>query len=410
VSVAWQSPLSGTVAITGRIADVDTSGGDGVAWEVRHGSGIGPSMELRKRNSQAIAETRKQRDAIAAQFPRVENAYAVCEGPGKNTQLQRRGDPKNLGDEIPRRFLEVLGGQSVPAGFTGSGRLHLAEWLTNPANPLTARVMVNRLWQYHFGRGLVWTPNDFGVRGRAPSHPELLDFLATALVKNGWSIKKMHRLLMLSDAWQRSSFDDAKNIAIDHDNEFFWRFNARRLDAEEIRDTLLMVSGQLNRTPAAAHPFPAEDTWNFTQHSPFTAVYDSDRRSVYLMTQRIKRHPYLALFDGPDPNSSTPGRRLTTVPTQALFFLNDPFVFASAAKMVARLIPLPDEARRMEFAFENLFGRSPSAAELEMARAFLKSYRVALSQAGTTIDKPEETAWAAYVRVLFNSNEFVHID
>ena len=158
------------------------------------------------------------------------------------------------------------------------------------------------------------TISGIGVDHHQP-HPELLDWLAAEfIIRSGWSIKAMHRTILLSDAYQRAAFP------------------RRRLDAEEIRDSLLFVSGDLDSTPGGPHPFPDPKTWGFTQHAPFAAVYDTNRRSVYLMTQRIKRHPFLALFDGPDPNTSTASRQTTTVPPQALFFMNDPFVHSRAEK------------------------------------------------------------------------------
>jgi len=411
VAVAWQSPIDGVVRVSGRVIDADASGGDGIAWEIQQSSGSGKYWLALKQNSDALADARKKRDAAAAVAPVIEKAYAVTEGTPKNAQLQRRGDPKNPGDEVPRHFLTVLGGQTLPADCKGSGRLQLAEWLTSPTNPLTARVMANRIWQFHFGRGIVQTANDFGKRGSPPSHPELLDYLATRFVESGWSIKQMHRLIMLSQAYQRTSADDAQNAAIDHDNILLWRYNPRRMDAEEIRDTILVLSGTLDRSPAGPHPFPAEDSWGFTQHNPFTAVYETNKRSVYIMTQRIKRHPYLALFDGPDPNSSTPQRRLTTVPTQALFFLNDPFVFAKAAKFAARAIAAGKDApARLDFVYQNLFGRSPESIEREEALKFIEAYSAELLKAKTAPEKAEETTWAAYLRVLFSDNEFVHLD
>src|SRR5579871_3215853 len=207
--------------------------------------------------------------------------------------------------------------------------------------------MVNRIWAYHFGRGIVPTASDFGKQGRPPTHPELLDWLASEFMASGerkppvesansstggsrsplaWSIKKMHRLIMLSRTYQMSSDDDPANLQIDVANEYLWHFARRRLDAESIRDTLLAVSGGLDRTTGGPHPFPEQTTWNFTQHNPFKAVYETNRRSVYLMTQRIQRHPFLGLFDGADTNASTARRVTSTTPLQALYLMNDPFV------------------------------------------------------------------------------------
>jgi Protein of unknown function (DUF1553)/Protein of unknown function (DUF1549) len=322
----------------------------------------------------------------------VEPIYAVTEGEAHDAQLHKRGDPEDRGEVVPRRFPQLFGGQPVPKG-AGSGRLQLAEWILGPARHLTARVMVNRIWQQHFGVGLVSTPNDFGTRGSPPSHPELLDWLARRFIDSGWSIKTMHRLIMSSSAYQRASQPSA--------DIWLASFSRRRLSAEEIRDSILAVSGDLDRTPGTRHPFPAEKTWGFTQHAPFSAVYEHDKRSVYLMVQRIKRHPFLALFDGPDANASTPDRHATTVPTQALFFLNDPFVHAKSANMAGRLESMASDEARLERAYRLAYGRFPTASERETAARFVSGYAA---------DSNRTAAWAAWIRVMISSNEFLYVD
>jgi hypothetical protein len=272
-------------------------------------------------------------------------------------------------------------------------------------------VIVNRIWLGHFGRGLVATPSDFGTRGAAPTHPELLDHLATRFIANGWSIKALHRWILESAAYQRASVvapttlntTGAQSIRFDGPYASFPR---RRLDAEEIRDSLLAASRELDRSPGAGHPFPPEEQWKFTQHNPFKAVYDSNRRSVYLMTQRIQRHPFLALFDGPDTNASTARRETSTVPTQALYFMNDPFFHARAEALAKRLLALPD-AERIAAAHQVCFQRTPTEVERKNSRAFLDSYRAALS---APPDKAELAAWSAFVRTLLGSNEFIYLD
>ncbi|MCW5558860.1 MAG: DUF1553 domain-containing protein, partial [Verrucomicrobiae bacterium] len=182
-----------------------------------------------------------------------------------------------------------------------------------------------------------------------------------------------------------------------------------RLGAEELRDSILLVSGELDESPGEGHPFPAPTTWGFTQHGPFSAVYDHQRRSVYLMTQRIKRHPFLALFDGPDPNASTPERRLTTVPTQALFFLNDPFVHANADRLAARIgTEADDPAAQVRSAYRRILGRNPAAKESEDGVHFLARYGEELDASG--LEKDANRPLAALVRVLFGSNEFLTVD
>jgi hypothetical protein len=316
-------------------------------------------------------------------------------------RIQLRGEPDHPGDEVPRGFIRVLGGGPLPAETTGSGRLELARWLTRSNNPLAARVMVNRIWQQHFGRGLVQTPNDFGVRGLPPTHPELLDHLAREFIHSGWSVKAMHRRLMLSAMYQQSP-----GLATD---PLYASFPRRRLSAEEIRDAILAVTGELDLTPGQGHPFPTPTNWGYTQHNPFSAVYDHHQRSVYLMTQRLKRHPFLALFDGADPNASTADRLDTTVPTQALFFLNDPFVHAMAERWAGRLLATTaDEQQRIELAWRQAVGRAPTSFEADEAAEFLAAYREEL--ANEKIDNVEVRALAAYLRTLIGSNEFLHVD
>jgi hypothetical protein len=265
-------------------------------------------------------------------------------------------------------------------------------------------VMVNRIWQHHFGQGLVKTPNDFGIRGQPPTHPELLDHLATRFIQSGWSIKAMHRLILLSAVYQQVS--TGPNLV---GRDYYSSFSRRRLGAEEIRDSILFVSGQLDLQPGEGHPFPPPTEWSFTQHAPFNAVYDHNKRSVYLMTQRIKRHPFLALFDGPDPNSSTAERRVTTVPTQALFFLNDPFVHNKAEKFAIRLQEAqPGEANQIELAYRLAMGRFPTQQEREEAAQFIAGYRAEWQTTGK--GDATKAGLAAFARTLFGSNEFMTVD
>jgi hypothetical protein len=355
------------------------------------------------------AEAAKRQATLAANLP-YPVAYGVSEGKAQSARIHKRGEPSTLGDEVPRRFLTVLGGDPLPAD-AGSGRLQLARWLTDPNNPLTARVLVNRIWQHHFGNGLVATENDFGVRGQRPTHPELLDYLAAEFVASGWSIKALHRTIMLSRAYQLASASDAANERLDPDNRMLWRHSRRRLDAESIRDAMLFVGGRLDPSPGGPHPFPPVATWNFTQHAPFLAVYETNRRSVYLMTQRLKRPPYLALFDGPDPNATTPKRTDTTVPTQALFLMNDPFVHEQSAGFAQRLLAAEtDDTARLRLAFRLALARESKEDEGQQALLFLESYRKQLDAAGVPAERQPARAWAAYCRTLLTRNEFLFVD
>ena len=367
--------------------------------------------------SAKLKEMKKARDDFAKRPLPFETAYAVAELPtgGKkkpgDSRVQIKGDPERLGPEVPRRFPTVLGGHALPPSETGSGRLHLANWIADPKNPLTARVMVNRVWQHHFGKGLVRTPSNFGALGQAPTHPELLDWLAAEFVAKRWSVKELHRLVMLSRTYQQSSAPDEANAKLDVSNDALWRFDKRRLDAESIRDTLLAVAGNLDRTPGGVHPFPEPKTWNFTQHNPFKAVYDTNRRSAYVMTQRIQRHPFLALFDGPDTNAGTATRVTSTTPLEALFLMNDPFVHAQAKKFAERVRgEAKDDAARIERAYLLLFGRPPTAGEQTAATDYLAKVVEKLKSERPGSSRPSEAAWESLSRALFLSNEFVYVD
>ncbi len=353
-------------------------------------------------------------EVLAEINPLLENgpcelAYAVVEGTPGNTRIQKRGEPSKLGDEVPRRWLDILGGDALAKDNAGSGRLELANWLTRKENPLTARVMVNRIWQHHFAQGLVATENDFGTRGSRPTHPELLDFLATRFPADGWSIKKMHRRMMLSSVYQLSSAEPATTT--DPANLLLAHYPRQRLDAESLRDSLLLLGGNLDRSVGKEQPFPAMATWGFTQHNPFTAVYESSRRSIYLMTQRLKRHPYLSLFDGADTNASTPRRQETTVPTQSLFLLNDPFVHEQAAGLARRVhASAADEPARIRVAYEIILTREPTTDDLVAEQMFLSEYRKILDGSNVPADQRDVAAWSALVRTLFTRNEFLFVD
>ncbi|MGE4180038.1 MAG: DUF1553 domain-containing protein, partial [Limisphaerales bacterium] len=320
------------------------------------------------------------KDFVAAGLP-FELAYAVADAPkAQDAAIQLKGDPAKPGPVVPRRFLTVLGGTELPDGTTGSGRRELAEWIVDPANPLTARVMVNRIWLQHFGKGLVPTPNDFGRQGKPPTHPELLDWLASRFIASGWSVKAMHRLILQSRTYRlassRSEPESESAASRDPNNDLLSSFPRRRLDAEALRDALLVLGGNLDRSQPGPHPFPAESEWKFTQHNPFRAVYESNHRSVYLMTQRIQRHPFLALFDGADPSASTATRLTSTTPLQALFLLNDPFVHRQSREFALRILGARStDSQRLGYAFQAAIGRPPDARERENARRFLQQAR-----------------------------------
>ena len=364
--------------------------------------------DQRKEFKRQLEDARQQAVNHARTPLPFELAYAVTEGKIEDAAIQHKGDPAKRGDLVPRHFPAMLHGSRLADNDRSSGRLQLANWIVDRNNPLTARVMVNRIWLHHFGKGLAQTPNDFGRQGKRPTNPELLDYLATQFMNSGWSIKAMHRQILLSRTYRLSSQSDDHAISVDPTNDLLSRFPRRRLDAESLRDTLLLLSGNLDPTPGGPHPFPPQSEWKFTQHNPFKAVYDSNRRSVYLMTQRIQRHPYLAIFDGPDPAASTPQRLTSTTPIQALYLLNDAFVHEQAAGLARRLLMASDRAeQRIEMAYLMVLNRSPDREDIEMAVRFLADVKQTLK---VPADQLELECWQSMVRAMFRLNEFLYLD
>ncbi len=359
----------------------------------------------------AQKENKEHLQEVVARYPYFDKAYAVTEGKPVNAHIFIKGEPKTLGPEVPRGFLAILGGQKVPADEEGSGRLELAQWITDRKNPLTARVIVNRVWQWHFGQGLVATPDDFGTRGEPPSHPELLDYLASRFVAGGWSIKKLNKLIVLSRTYQSASGDNARNNVKDAANKFLWKFNRRRLDAEEIRDSLLAVSGNLDAAIGGEQPFPPEMQWKYTQHEPFIADYATNKRALYLMQQRIRRQPFLDLFDGADPNAVTGRRPVTTTALQALFTMNDPFFHQQADSLAGRVeMRYRSDVARLRYAYRLVYGRIPAPDEIRESRQFLTRARQTLTGSAIPMNRRDREAWASLMRVLLSSNEFLTLD
>jgi hypothetical protein len=305
-------------------------------------------------------------------------------GVAQNVALQIRGNPGNPGPVVPRRFLAVLSAEPPRLFTQGSGRLELARALVNEGAPLTARVMVNRIWKHHFGAGLVETTSDFGAQGTRPSHPELLDDLAARFQQNGWSLKWLHREIMLSAAYQQSSAHDDKKHAVDTANRWLWRMNRRRLEIEAWRDAMLAASGTL-RWEQGGPPLELGDPHN-------------RRRTLYGMVKRRELHDMLRLHDFPDPATHSPGRIPTTTPLQQLFVLNSPFLQQQAAALVERLkreapLGVEDRVRR---AYLLLYGRPATDMQVQWATEFLQ---------------PESDGlWWQYAQVLLGSNEFLFVD
>lgn len=367
--------------------------------------------------SRLDAKLRPRQDAIRlSQRPGLPHdlpgAYAVQEGTPVDEAVHLRGEPAARGPVVRRNVPKFLAGANPPKmPETSSGRLELARWLTRSDHPLTARVMVNRIWQHHFGRGIVGTPSNFGLRGDEPTHPELLDWLAAQFVASGWSVKSMHRLILTSKTYQLASTSSTENASLDPDNRAYWRYSRRRLDAESIRDSMLLVAGNLDGQRPGRHPFPPIAQWAWTQHTPFKAVYASNHRSVYLMTQRLQRHPFLALFDGPDTNHSTDQRTSATVPLQALYLMNNPFVLEQAKSFARRLISYsPVDQLRIEQGYLLAWGRPPTPDEAEACIGYTRRFRAELALIPRESASAENAPWISLCRILLTANEFLYLD
>ncbi len=324
----------------------------------------------------------KKNKNVSPKYPHI---HALKDGTSVTMKVHVRGNPETLGEDAPHRFLSILGGQAFSKG---SGRLELAEAIVSKDNPLTARVMVNRVWQHYFGKGLVRTPSNFGELGERPTHPELLDYLAGRFMAEGWSLKKLHREIVLSATYRQSSERNDRNLEVDPENKLLWRMNRRRLEVEVWRDAMLAVSEKLNPTIGG----PSLDL----------ASPDNVRRTLYGKVSRHDLNPLLRLFDLPDPNITAGERTVTTVPLQQLFVLNSEFMARNAKALAAKLTagPAPDNALSIRKAFPLLYCRPVTDQELQLGLAFLNHD-----------DKSEKlTRWEQYAQVLLSANEFMYVD
>jgi hypothetical protein len=338
-----------------------------------------------------------KKHAAAAPRPKLTEVYTTVAG-GDDLYFLRRGEVENKQGKAEPGFLKVLyrGDTSVDKAFEKvDPRLAMAQWMTDVehgAGPLLARVIVNRLWQHHFGEGIVGTPNDFGAQGDPPTHPELLEFLANELVRNGWRLKPIHRLMVMSQVYRQSNDVDAARQKIDPGNRYLWHFRPRRLEAETIRDALLAVGGNLDDK----------------MFGP-SVLDNSLRRSIYLRVKRSELLPVMTMFDAPEPTQSIGERIVTTVPTQALAMMNSPFVRQQAEKLASQIRPDVDGeiSDAIERGYKIVLGRSPSSDESTRMVAFIASQSTESENAATN---PGGDGLVEFCHVLLCLNEFVYID
>jgi cytochrome c553 len=365
----------------------------------------GMAMPVKEKEAE-LEVLEKEIAKLKKTLPEMPDAYAVIDdSKPKNATLQIRGEQQKKGEQIPRGFLQILGGQKLPEDAKGSGRVELANWIVSPDNPLTARVIVNRIWHYHFGRGLVPTTSDFGTRGTPPSHPDLLDWLADRMVEEKWSIKQMHRLIMLSRTYQLSADDSSEAFQRDPNNTLLWRFERKKLNAEETRDAMMFVSGKLKKTQPTRHPFPPISK-KLTEHEPFRDTFPSEHRSVYVMQQRNRRHPYFEVFDGANTNACTGERDCSITPLQALFQINSPEIFEWANAAVDKIPSNVAASEQVQKLYRIILARDATEEEVASAVEYLSRFKsISTTSSGDAI-KP----LASIARALFASNEFMFIE
>jgi hypothetical protein len=335
-----------------------------------------------------------------------------------NVHRLRRGELSKPREVVGPAFPEALLAEEHPADFAGvetrRRRARLAAWLTSAENPLTARVLVNRVWGWHFGQAIVRTPNDFGTQGEPPTHPELLDWLARDLMDHGWSLKRLHRLILLSKTYQMQSVAAGRGLQVDPENRLLWHFPRHRLEGEAIRDTMLACAGSLNRKPSGPPVVPllsgpeltglfdAKLKWPITKNAA-----EHTRRSVYLLVRRTFTYPLFAAFDPPAVMTSCPQRTRTVVPTQALTLLNSPLVREQSVAFARRLLKECGDspADIVPRAWQLAFCRSATRTEIERAQSFLRTRTTAAKKPA-----PLEAALAELCLALFNANEFIYVD
>ncbi len=368
-----------------------------------------PPLDLDKEALARVGSLQSIRAEVSKRIPASIFALMSMDDPNAgNIRVHIRGDHHNLGEEVPRGFLRVVDGGSRPQIFRGSGRLELAHWLTSPENPLSARVMVNRVWKHHFGSGLVHSVDNFGATGKRPTHPQLLDYLTSRFVREGWSIKKLHRLIVLSSTYHQASRSNPAYAEKDPNNELLHHFPVRRLEAESIRDSLLAVSGALDRTMFGPGVPPHLSKYQAGRGKPPSGPLDGlGRRSIYIQVRRNFLTPLFLAFDYPLP-TSTMGRRTTSVvPSQALIMMNNEFVHQQSHYWSERLANLDMAAEeKIQRMYLEAFARLPAPHEEEKLLKFLERQARLHEEAGS----PHGVGpWQDAAQVLLNSPEFIYI-
>lgn len=383
---------------------------DGVYFDGEGPFNISPKDKAKftAAQQQRIGELQKELETLKKSAPvEPELACAIEDGEPIAQKVFIRGDYNNHGEDAPKAFPAILSAFDTKPNFAGSGRLQLAEWLGQAEHPLTGRVMINRVWQWHFGEGLVRTPDNFGKTGEKPTHPELLDYLSREFVKRGWSVKAMHRMLMLSSAYQMASVNPALPADGDADNRLLTRFNRRRLTVEEMRDGLLAIDGTIDLTVGGTLQQGRGTDGENNQGRLSLNPEKLKRRTVYLPLRRANLPTLLNLFDFGDATSMTGKRQLTNVSTQALFWLNSEFLTDRSADVAQSLLAQADitDAARVETLYLRVLNRQAEKDEVEQALKYVAAFKQR-----TSSEKANVKAWQSLCRVVMASNDFLYVD
>ena len=365
-----------------------------------------PEVETR------VKRLREELAALEKSLPVLSEAMAVEEGRIANIRIHLRGNHLTLGPEVARQFPRIIAGLNQrPIDPKRSGRQELADWLTRPDHPLTSRVMVNRIWKWHFGEGLVRSPDNFGKLGERPANQPFLDWLAGQFVKSGWSIKAMHRLIMLSSTYQMGTAYDERSATVDPENRLHWRMNRRRLDAEEIRDAILAVSGSLDRGIGGSLFQGANRAYVPGYPNSIYDRYDFNRRSIYLPVLRSALYDVFQAFDFPDPSVPSGERASTTVAPQALFMLNSKLMHEQTRKMAERLLREPvDDVGRVRLVYEKAYGGLPTTKETARSLHFVRRSEETLETEKMAAREVRLRSWQSLCRAVLAANEFISVE
>ena len=368
------------------ITQVETRAKEAIAATLAAGEELPKDVESRfpEETKQQLATLRAALKELEAAAPVLPTAMGVQEGTIADTAIHVRGSHLTLADTVPRGTPAILTSSPSAISHSTSGRLELARWLVAPENPLTSRVLVNRVWRWHFGRGLVESTDNFGKLGERPSHPQLLDWLASQMIESGWSLKELHRVIVLSSTYQLAGRNSAEQLAADPENRWYWRSSLRRLESESIRDSLLTVGGLLDQKMGGSMLHVGNREFLFNHTSKDNTKYDSRRRSIYLPIVRNHLYDMFQLFDYSDASVPNGNRHSSIVAPQALFMLNSDLMLQAADGLAERVLKVEGDQTRIHRLYALALGRQPTDSEVAITESYLREIRqmpVAVKQA-----------------------------